>query len=88
MGTVELIMKQKSHVKKAKGAFIRSRQTWLEEGEREKQPYKCSCLNTLVIDGTLTQEPGQIAEFCKKFYEKVYNSSFQTTHLYSKNRYR
>ena len=68
----------------AKGAFIRSRAKWLEEGERntsyffalEKRNAKRKSLTALNIDGKVCQDPKVISNFVTNFYGKLYESNF------------
>lgn len=69
---------------KAKGAFVRSRVRWLEEGEQnshyffnlEKHHCKVNNLNKLNIDGVLTKDYNTISSYCSHFYTKLYSSRF------------
>ena len=68
----------------AKGAFIRSRAKWLEEGEKntsyffalEKRNIKRKSLTALNINGTLSKDPKSISKFVSDFYENLYKSNF------------
>lgn len=68
----------------AKGAFIRSRPKWLEEGERstnyffalEKRNFKRKALTTLHIDGVPSEDAQVISNFITSFYAKLYESKF------------
>ncbi len=68
---------------RAQGAYIRSRQKWMEEGEcntayffrLEKSRLSTSLIETLNIEGTVTNNPHSIAHFCSKFYSKLYKKS-------------
>lgn len=67
-----------------KGAFIRSRAKWLEEGERntihffalEKRNFRRKSLTTLNIDRAPSKDPKLISDFVTAFYGKLYESKF------------
>lgn len=69
---------------KAKGAFIRSRTKWLEEGEQnshyffnlEKHRSNNNTINKLNINGTTTDDHKMIASYCSDFYKTLYTSDF------------
>ena len=68
----------------AKGAFIRSRAKWLEEGEKnssyffalEKRNGQRKALTSLNINGTKSNDPMLITEFVADFYKGLYSSQF------------
>lgn len=68
----------------AKGAFIRSRAKWLEEGEKntndffalEKRNIKRKSLSVVNINDTLCKDPKLISDFVTDFYKNLYNSNF------------
>lgn len=68
---------------RAKGAFIRSRQKWLEEGETnssyffrmEKHHFQSNSITQLVVDGSITNNPKKIAAHCANFYQNLYKSN-------------
>lgn len=68
----------------AKGAFIRSRAKWLEEGEKntnyffalEKRNAKRNSVTELYIDGTLSKDLIHISKFVSSFYGNLYQSNF------------
>lgn len=70
------------YLKKARGAYIRSRKRWLEEGELnsayffklEKRNFILSTIEQLCIDGKMIKDPKIIANFCSNFYENLYSS--------------
>lgn len=69
---------------KAKGAFIRSRARWLEEGEQnshyffnlEKYHSTVNNIHKLNVDGVLTDDFKLISNYCSRFYTKLYSSGF------------
>ena len=69
---------------KAKGAFIRSRKRWIEEGEQnsayffglEKYQGKFNLIQQFNINDTVTDNPKSIAVFCSDFYRNVYKSKY------------
>lgn len=68
----------------AKGAYIRSRAKWVEEGEKntsyffalEKRNYKRKSMSALNINGKLCKHPMQISEHVYTFYKNLYDSNF------------
>ncbi len=68
---------------KARGAFVRLRRKWLEEGEKntkyffylEKRNAEMSSLVRLNINGQITEDPNEIKHFVSKFYELLYKKS-------------
>lgn len=68
----------------AKGAFIRSRAKWLEEGEKnssyffslEKRNGQRKALTSLNIHGTKSNDPTSISKFVAAFYTDLYSSRF------------
>ncbi len=73
--------------KKAEGAFVRSRCTWLEEGEQntayffqlERSRNKSNSIKELNINGTTTDDPRQTADYCSSFYSNLYKSQYNAT---------
>lgn len=69
---------------KAKGAFVRSRAKWMEEGEQnshhffnlEKRHSKINSLNKLNVNGMLTDDHKIISGYCSRFYTELYSSKF------------
>lgn len=69
---------------KAKGAFIRSRAKWLEEGEQnssyffnlEKHHFNNNDINRLNVNGIVTEDMKKISDFCFTFYTDLYRSRF------------
>lgn len=69
---------------KAEGAFIRSRQRWLEHGEQnssyffklERHNSSHNTIHRLKIDGQISDSPKKIAQFCADFYKDLYSSYF------------
>lgn len=72
------------YLEKAKGAFIRSRTCWLEEGEKntsyffslEKQRQTKKKINKLLINNISTDNQDQVNEEIRQFYNKLYESKF------------
>lgn len=72
------------YLEKAKGAFIRSRARWLEEGENnssyffnlEKQRQTKKKIQKLSINGIIIEDDDQINEEIRTFYCNLYNSKF------------
>lgn len=72
------------HLERAKGAFIRSRARWLEEGEKntsyffglEKQRQTKKKINKLLVDNLRNDSQEQINEEIEHFYKKLYESNF------------
>lgn len=70
------------YLSKARGAYIRSRKKWLEEGELnsayffklEKRNYSLSTIEQLRINGNIVKDPKEIAEFSASFYTNLYKS--------------
>lgn len=70
---------------KARGAFIRSRQKWMEAGEKntkyffglEKRNREITSVNKLIIDGLTNDIPKDISCFVNQFYSKLYSSKSQ-----------
>lgn len=68
----------------AKGAFIRSRAKWLEEGETnssyffalEKRNGRRKSLDVLDINGTHCSDTTEISNFVSSFYSALYTSKF------------
>lgn len=69
---------------KAKGAFVRSRRRWMEEGEQnsayffrlEKSQSKNNTIHQLRIDNIVCDDANQIANFCSNFYKNLYSSQY------------
>ena len=67
---------------KARGAFIRSRKKWLEEGEKnckyfynlEKRNANFTSLFKLKVNGQVSEDPNVISSCVAHFYEKLYTS--------------
>lgn len=72
------------HLERAKGAFIRSRARWLEEGEKntsyffglEKQRQTKKKINKLLVDNLRNDSQEQINKEIEHFYKKLYESNF------------
>jgi len=69
---------------KAKGAYVRSRRKWLEEGEQnsayffrlERSNAVNASIDRLRTDDGVLENPRQIASFCSKFYNNLYTSRY------------
>ena len=67
-----------------KGAFIRSRAKWLEDGEKntsdffalEKINYKRNNITSLMIDNATNSNPSDIANYTQKLYSDLYSSIY------------
>lgn len=74
---------------RAEGAFIRSRQRWLEHGEQmstyffklEKNRAKHNSICQLNIGGVVSENLKEISQFCYKFYSNLYKSKFNLADL-------
>jgi len=74
---------------RAEGAFIRSRQRWLEHREQmssyffklEKNRAKLNSICQLNIGGVVTESLNEISQFCYKFYSDLYKSKFNLADL-------
>lgn len=74
------------YTKKAKGAYIRSKAKWIEEGEKntayfcrlEKARQEKSNLGTLLINDIECSDPKTIAGEVFCFYSKLYSSNFSS----------
>lgn len=72
------------YINKAKGAYIRSRAKWIEEGERssayfcrlEKRRQERNTIKTLIIDGEECNDPARISKEIFQFYSQLYSSSY------------
>lgn len=84
----KLILLQSSldniYITKAKGAYIRSRAKWIEEGERssayfcrlEKKRQERNAVKALLIDEQECMDPDKISKEIFQFYSKLYSSSY------------
>jgi len=74
----------RAYLELAKGAYIRSRAKWVEEGEKntsyffalEKRNSQRKALLALNIDGVTSNDPREISKFVTKFYSNLYTSNF------------
>ncbi len=72
----------KLYIELAKGAYVRSRAKWFEEGERntsyffsmEKRNYTRNSISSLKINERISSNPSDIAYFAYFFMEKRYTS--------------
>jgi len=70
------------YIGKAKGAFIRSRAKWLEEGEQnsgyffklEKQRQNQNSMTRLSLNNTIVDKPEEISQICEDYYKTLYQS--------------
>lgn len=70
----------KMYEDKARGAFIRSRRKWLEQGEKctkyffnlEKRNYEVSSLSKLKINDQICEDKKLISQYVANFYQKLY----------------
>lgn len=77
------------YISKAKGAFIRSRAKWMEEGEQnssyffklEKHRQNRNGITRLSLNGTIVDNPKDIAEMCENFYKALYESKLSLPEL-------
>ncbi len=71
----------KIYEEKAKGAFVRSRRRWLEEGEKctkyffnlEKRNYEQASFSKLRVNDVICENEKEISQHVTKFYETLYN---------------
>lgn len=72
------------YVSKARGAYIRSRKNWLEEGELnsayffklEMHNFAFSTIEQLCVDGKIVKDPKEIANYSASFYKNLYSSKY------------
>lgn len=72
------------YTKKAKGAYLRSRARWIEDGEKstayfcrlEKIRQERNAINSLQIDNQLSTDPQKISKEIFTFYSNLYSSSY------------
>lgn len=77
------------YIKKAKGAYIRSKAKWIEEGEKstsyfcrlEKRRQQNNSILSLLINGTECSDPTIIRENVFKFYSDLYSSNLSHSDL-------
>ena len=80
----EQIKLNEIYLHKAKGAFVRSRKKWIEEGEQnsayffnlERNHGKLNLIHQLNINGDITDDPSRIAAFCSNFYSELYKTEY------------
>lgn len=74
------------YIKKAKGAYVRSRAKWLEEGEKnssyfinlEKRRQEKNSINSLIVNQVEQLNHNLIVKEVFKFYSNLYSSSFSS----------
>lgn len=74
------------YLEKAKGAFIRSRARWIEEGEKntsyffslEKHRQTKRKIHKLLINNTVIDHQNQVNEEIRTFFNNLYKSKFST----------
>ena len=67
---------------KARGAFVRCRRKWLEQGQKctkyffnlEKQNFELSSLSKLKINDLISDDEKQISQFVTDFYKRLYGA--------------
>ncbi len=72
------------YINMAKGAFVRSRAKWLEQGEKnssyffalEKRNRKRNNIVSLKINDNITNNPSDISKYVYSFYSNIYKSNF------------
>lgn len=70
------------YIDKARGAFIRSRQKWMEQGEKntkyffnlENRNRELSSIRKLMINNKVCENNKDIAEYVSQFYKTLYTS--------------
>ncbi len=75
------------YIRKAEGAYIRSRARWIEEGEKstayfyrlEKRRQTKNARLSLILDDTEISDPKLISNEIFKFYKDLYSSNFSQT---------
>lgn len=66
-----------------KGAFVRSRARWIEEGEKntsfslEKRNFKRKSISALQINNSVSKHPKEIEKFVTNFYRNLYSPDLQ-----------
>ena len=76
------------YVQKAKGAFVRSRAKWIEEGEKnsayfcnlEKRRQQRNAIQSLLINNIETTDEKSISTEIFQFYSNLYSSNFSEKH--------
>lgn len=74
------------YMEKAKGAFVRSKAKWIEQGEKnslyfyslEKRRQTKKCITKLNQNGNIIQDTNKITEEVCQFYSKLYKKKFQS----------
>uniref|UniRef100_A0A3B3CA37 Reverse transcriptase domain-containing protein n=1 Tax=Oryzias melastigma TaxID=30732 RepID=A0A3B3CA37_ORYME len=74
----------KVYEEKARGAFVRSRRKWLEQGEKctkyffnlEKRNSEISCLRQIRIGDSISEDAKTISQYVAKFYKELYTKDY------------
>ncbi len=74
------------YLRKARGAYVRSRAKWIEEGEKntayfcglEKRRQEKNAINALMINNVECTDPKQMSIEVHRFYRDLYSSSYST----------
>uniref|UniRef100_A0A1A8EWE2 Reverse transcriptase domain-containing protein n=1 Tax=Nothobranchius korthausae TaxID=1143690 RepID=A0A1A8EWE2_9TELE len=77
----------KMYLKKAEGAYIRSRAKWIEDGEKstayfcqlERRRQERNSIKTLLIQNQICTDPALITKELTSFYSKLYSAAFSET---------
>uniref|UniRef100_A0A1A8L6V8 Reverse transcriptase domain-containing protein n=1 Tax=Nothobranchius pienaari TaxID=704102 RepID=A0A1A8L6V8_9TELE len=75
------------YLKKAEGAYIRSRAKWIEDGEKstayfcqlERRRQERNSIKTLLIQNQICTDPTLITKELTSFYSKLYSAAFSET---------
>uniref|UniRef100_A0A3P9LHW9 Reverse transcriptase domain-containing protein n=1 Tax=Oryzias latipes TaxID=8090 RepID=A0A3P9LHW9_ORYLA len=70
----------KVYEEKARGAFVRSRRKWLEQGEKctkyffnlEKRNFEISCIRQIKIGNSISEDTKKVSQYVAKFYQRLY----------------
>ncbi len=77
------------YIRKAKGAFVRSRRRWLEEGEcnssyffrLEKQRNNLNSISSLNVNRIVVKNYKEMSNYCEEFYKDLYRSRYSQQNL-------